>query len=194
MSITIEYYSTNTDNFIENTINVDMKTIQENFIDLLQPLDLILDFGCGSGRDTKYFLTKGFHVEAIDGCKELCKKASNFTGLNVKHLNFYDFHEINKYNGIWACASLLHIPKKDIPIILRNIEISLKINGIFYCSFKKGNFEGIRNKRYFSDFENEELISLIQNTTNLRLIKIWNTMDARPEKKENWINSLWKRI
>ena len=84
MEGTIDYYNQNAENFIKNTQNVDMHLTQDRFLQLLNPHAVILDFGCGSGRDTKYFLEKGYHVTATDGSAELCKLASAFTGIEVK--------------------------------------------------------------------------------------------------------------
>ena len=79
MDPTIDYYNLNAENFIENTQNVDMHHAQDRFLRLLDENASILDFGCGSGRDTKYFLDKGYRVTATDGSVELCRRASVFT-------------------------------------------------------------------------------------------------------------------
>ncbi len=90
---TINYYNTNADNFIENTLFVDFSHTQQRFLSRLKKgayiLDFgcgsgrdtrILDFGCGSGRDTRYFLDQGYHVEAVDGSEEMCRLAARYTG------------------------------------------------------------------------------------------------------------------
>ena len=84
MNTTINYYNLNAKKFIENTQNADMHLAQEKFLQLLPGSASILDFGCGSGRDAKYFLEKGYQVTAIDGSAELCRLASEFTGIEVK--------------------------------------------------------------------------------------------------------------
>ena len=85
MTNTINYYNQNAENFIANTQNADMHPTQERFLRLLDANTSILDFGCGSGRDTKYFLEKGYQVTAIDGSAELCRLASEFTGIEVRN-------------------------------------------------------------------------------------------------------------
>ena len=114
MDPTIDYYNLNAKNFIENTQNVDMHQAQDRFLRLLNENALILDFGCGSGRDTKLFLEKGYHVKATDGSAEICRLASEFTGIEVKHLLFQELDEVNSYDGIWACSSILHLPKNEL--------------------------------------------------------------------------------
>ncbi|MBP3772100.1 MAG: class I SAM-dependent methyltransferase [Treponema sp.] len=193
MTNTLSYYAINAQDFINSTISVDMKSIQNEFLSLLKRDSLILDYGCGSGRDSKYFLEKGFKVEAFDGCDSFCKAASKLAGIVVKNITFSDFSEKQKYDGIWACSSLLHAQKSELPYLLKKIEEALKLNGIFYCSFKKGKFEGERNGRYFSDFTKEELTKLVETSTNLSLVKIWMTKDARPERNDEWINSIWRK-
>lgn len=95
MDQTIDYYNLNAESFIENTQNVDMHLAQDRFLQLLNETASILDFGCGSGRDTKIFLEKGYHVTATDGSAEICRLASEFTGIEVKHLLFQELGEIN---------------------------------------------------------------------------------------------------
>lgn len=85
---TIEYYDNMAKNFVEDTVSVDFKEIQDKFLKLLKEGDSVLDFGCGSGRDTKYFIEKNMKVDAIDGSVELCKIAQKYTGINVRYMLF----------------------------------------------------------------------------------------------------------
>lgn len=200
MNKTLKYYSQNAATFISNTLNVDIKEIQNEFISCLLQGARILDLGCGSGRDTLYFLQKGFYVTALDGCKEFCEATKalcseyEFKGkIEIQNQDFSNLVEINQYDGVWACSSLLHISKNELPDILKKIECALKEDGVFYCSFKEGNFDGERNGRYFSDFAETELRALIKKSTTLKEIKSWKTLDARPDRSETWLNSLWKK-
>ena len=200
MSKTLEYYCANANEFIASTQNVDMTKIQSAFTSLLPLKSHILDLGCGSGRDALCFLERGFSVTAMDACDEFCKATKNLaykyqkTGkCKIVQKSFSELSDIQKYDGVWACASLLHVPKKELPVIFKKIENALKEKGVFYCSFKKGTFEGERNGRYFSDFTEDELCEAIEKSTRLSKIRLWLTNDARPERSEVWINSLWKK-
>ena len=114
MTETLLYYEQNADSFADNLMPMDSEEIQSRFLKELPEGASILDFGCGSGRDTKVFLEKGYRVDAIDGSEELCKKASTFTGIPVKCMLFQELTVADIYDGVWACASILHLPKKDL--------------------------------------------------------------------------------
>lgn len=86
MNSTLKYYNQNANQFVQGTFAVDFKQTQDRFLINLPAGAYILDFGCGSGRDTKYFLEKGFQVDAIDGSEELCKIACDYTGIKVKQM------------------------------------------------------------------------------------------------------------
>lgn len=140
---------------------------QTKFLDKIHREASILDFGCGSGRDTKYFLEQGYTVEAIDGSEELCKLADDYTGIEVKHMLFQDLQEFGKYDAICACSSILHLPYTDLVDEMKKMVIALKDNGLIYTSFKYGTFEGVRNGRYFIDMKEKgmskgEFISVAQ--------------------------------
>ena len=154
---TIQYYDQNANDFVENTRNVDFHVIQDEFLGKLPEGAAILDLGCGSGRDTKYFLEHGYHVNAIDGSAELCALASEYTGIPVRCLLFQEWNEREAYDGIWACSSLLHLSYGELDDVLYRIENALRPQGILYMSFKHGVFEGERNGRYFLDFTEEKM-------------------------------------
>ena len=194
MDYTIDYYNQNAKNFIENTQNVDMHLAQDKFLQLLDSQSSILDFGCGSGRDTKYFLEKGCHVTATDGSAELCKLASAFTGIEVKEMLFQELDDINKYDGIWACSSILHLPKKELFPVLRKMCIALKSAGVIYSSFKYGDFEGERNGRYFTDFTEDTFRDFIKDIPELTIEDHWITSDVRPGRgNEKWLNLIIRK-
>lgn len=194
MDYTIDYYNQNAKNFIENTQNVDMHLAQDKFLQLLDSQSSILDFGCGSGRDTKYFLEKGYHVTATDGSAELCKLASAFTGIEVKEMLFQELDDINKYDGIWVCSSILHLPKKELFPVLRKMCIALKSAGVIYSSFKYGDFEGERNGRYFTDFTEDTFRDFIKDIPELTIEDHWITSDVRPGRgNEKWLNLIIRK-
>ena len=123
---TIHYYDNHADAFYESTVNVEFTTIQDKFLSKLKKGSYVLDFGCGSGRDTKYFLEQGYDVDAIDGSIELCKLAREYTGNCVKNLFFQELSEVDKYDGIWACSSILHLPMDELADVMRKMTDALK--------------------------------------------------------------------
>ena len=194
MQNTIDYYEQNAKSFIEGTLNVDFAEIQHIFLKLLPEKATILDFGCGSGRDTKHFLEQGYSVDAIDGSLELCRAASDYTGIKVKHMYFHELDDYEKYDGIWACASVLHLEKKELPEVLRKMSAATKKNGIIYLSFKYGNFEGERNGRYFTDMTEKSMKELLDAFPEFTVEKQWITGDVRVGRgDEKWLNMILRK-
>lgn len=191
---TINYYDINAKEFVEGTLNVDFKATQDKFINKLPAKGYILDFGCGSGRDTKYFLAKDFNVDAIDGSIELCKIASEYTNIKVRHMYFNELSIVNKYDGIWACSSILHLSLDDLVDVFKRMSKALKDEGIIYTSFKYGDFSGKRNGRYFTDMTEDSFAKLIANVDNLKVEEQWITADVRPQRgNEKWLNLILRK-
>lgn len=191
MNKTIDYYDNNAELFISGTRDIDFTYTQDKFLSYLNEGDLILDFGCGSGRDTKYFLSKGYKVDATDGSKEICKYASEYTGIEVKQLLFEDLDEVNKYDGIWACSSILHCDHDSLMKVMGLIHRALKDDGILYTSFKYSDFEGERKERHFIDLTEETIKPYIED---YELIEQWISCDARPGRQdEKWLNIIVKK-
>lgn len=191
---TINYYDINAKEFVEGTLNVDFKATQDKFINKLPSKGYILDFGCGSGRDTKYFLAKDFKVDAIDGSIELCKIASEYTNIKVRHMYFNELSIVNKYDGIWACSSILHLSLDDLVDVFKRMSKALKDEGIIYTSFKYGDFSGERNGRFFTDMTEDSFAKLIANVDNLKVEEQWITADVRPQRgNEKWLNLILRK-
>lgn len=191
---TIEYYNENVSKFVNDTQDVVFCATQDLFLSYLNEGDSILDLGCGSGRDTKYFLSKGYKVDATDGSEEICKVASDYTGINVKCLLFNELDEIDKYDGIWACASILHLDRDDLIDVFHRIARALKDNGILYTSFKYSEFEGMRNGRYFTDFTLESFNEFQTNIPEFIIEKKWITRDVRAGREdEKWLNLIMRK-
>ena len=194
MGITIDYYNENAKKFFDGTVSVDFKHIQDMFLEILPEKARILDFGCGSGRDTKNFLEQGYIVDATDGSLELCKAASEYTGITVKHMLFQELGEKEAYDGIWACASVLHVKRVELPDIIRKMSSATKVNGIIYLSFKYGDFEGERNGRYFTDMTEDSMEKLLMEFPELKVEKQWITGDVRAGRgDERWLNMILRK-
>lgn len=192
--VTIKYYNQNAARFLEDTAGVEFTEIQNVFLSLLPEGALILDFGCGSGRDALEFLKRGYQVEATDGSEEMCRAAAELTGLAVRQMLFQELDEKEKYDGIWACSSILHLPKSELGDVLERMTAALKINGVIYTSFKYGAFEGERNGRYFTDFTEETFTEFIKGMTGVTVEKMWITDDVRPGRgEEKWLNMILRK-
>ena len=191
---TLNYYNQNADSFIEGTVSVNFKEVQDKFLQMLSGKK-ILDFGCGSGRDTMYFLKSGFDVTATDGSEELCKYASEYTGIQVKQMLFQDLDEVDYYDGIWACSSILHLSKNELRIVMNKMSRALKAGGIIYTSFKYGNIEGERNGRFFTDFTIDEFTDFVKEVKEMAIEEYWITGDVRPGRgDERWLNLILRKI
>lgn len=194
MSNTIDYYNKNADAFAKDTQLLDFRVTQEKFLSYLKAGDLILDFGCGAGRDTKYFLDHGYQVEAMDGSEALCKIASRYTGIEVKQKYFEELDENKKYDGIWACSSILHLPYDALVEVLKKMQKALKPFGVIYTSFKYGDFTGERHGRYFTNLTEASFASLLSQVGGLTVIEEWITGDVRHDREdERWLNVLLRR-
>ena len=186
------YYENNSQEFIAGTINCDM-TYQYNFF--LKYLNhnskVILDLGFGSGRDSLYFQKK-YEVYSLDPVEEFCKHAESLGLKNIYCMKVEDMEFKNLFDGIWACASLLHIPYKDLNKAFLKCYESLKDNGVMYCSFKYGTYEGDRVGRHFTDL-NEDTFKAVIDGIGFEIIDMCITSDVRPERSGKWLNVVIKK-
>ena len=196
VNTTIQYYEEHAEEFAANTLGADMESIRSRFLAYLPIGCRILDFGCGTGRDSKAFLDLGYDVTAIDGSEALCQIARLLTGLPVRCLDFRDYTPVEGevYEGIWACASLLHLQKDELLPVMKVLSQTLIPGGAFYVSFKYGTFEGERNGRHFTDFTVEEFREFIKSIPELYVAEYWVTGDVRPGRgDERWLNIVLQR-
>lgn len=195
MNQTIAYYNQNAKAFNKDTVNVEFSEVQNRFGAYLPKGAKILDFGCGSGRDSLAFQTQGYEVTAIDGSIEMCKLASTLLGKEVRCQNFLDFAEEEVYDGIWACATLLHLTYEELEQVMKRISNALKEEGILYVSFKYGAFEGERNGRHFTDMTEDRLRDLlITCAPQLKIVDMHVGGDCRPgREQELWLNAFMRK-
>ena len=189
--MSVEFYETNADSFIAQTANVDMAALYQRFCRHLPEGASILDAGCGSGRDALAFHTMGYDVQAFDASAKMVEAAGQRAGVPVYQMTFEDMTFEQTFDGIWACASLLHVPRTQLSAVLRGIASLLKPNGVLYASFKYGNEERNKDGRYFNDLDEARLAKHIEEVPNLNAIDVWTTSDRRPGRaEERWLNSL----
>lgn len=191
----IDYYNKYANIYFESTVELDMGETLERFVGMLPEAGEILDLGCGSGRDSLEFIERGFDVTAVDGSSELCSLASIHIGQDVLHMQFdeLDFQEV--FDGIWACASLLHTSPEELEVVLGKVIDGLKPGGILYMSFKHGEFTGFRNGRYFNNYKTKAMKEVISKFSDIDLVDLWKTSDIRNEKQnEEWLNVLVRKV
>ena len=190
---TIDYYNKHAEEFTASTVEIDMESLYPPFLAELPEGARILDVGCGSGRDTLAFKNKGYHIDAIDYSEELIKKATELTGIQVKYQSFYELSEVAVYDGIWACASLLHCQRHRLAEVLQRLLRALKPGGVIYMSFKYGDSDREKGGREFTDLNECQAEELLEKFSHVSLIHQWIMVDKRPEREEQWLNLLWKK-
>lgn len=192
--VTIKYYNDNAYQFFNNTVDVSFTKVQEDFLKYLPDKAYILDFGCGSGRDSKAFIKKGYKVDAIDGSEEMCRLAEKLLNQKVLCISFQDFVADKTYDGIWACASILHLDIDNIKKVLIKLREALRPNGYLYTSFKLGDFNGFRNGRYFTYMTKDRVDELIKSVGGFDIVEMKVSSDARQEREdEQWINIILRK-
>ena len=190
---TIDYYNKHAEEFTASTFEVDMESLYQPFLAELPRGARILDVGCGSGRDTLAFKNKAYQVDAIDYSEELVKKATQLTGIPARLQSFYEIDADEAYDGIWACASLLHCERTRLKEVIGKLLSALKPNGVLYMSFKYGNSDREKEGRQFTDLNEAQAEILLGQLENVQQIRQWITVDKRAERTEQWLNLLWKK-
>ena len=191
---TLAYYNRHADEFAQHTQHADMRQTARRFLAEIPAGGHILDLGCGSGRDSLYFLQQGYLVTAVDGSEKLCRIAQEYTGQPVLCRDFFDITDEDEYDGIWACASLLHVEKERLPELLKKLSAALKPEGVLYVSFKEGEFSGIRSDRHFTDLTEESMREIFAGSGSWQERSVWKSCDVRPDHSgEVWINGLFHR-
>ena len=193
MNSTKRYYQNNFQEFYDSTVMADVTPLYEHFVKYLPTKAYILDLGCGSGRDTKAFLDRGYMVDAIDGSEELCALASEYTGIQVRCMDFMAMDDVDRYDAIWACASLLHVESKQLPEMIGKLCHTLHADGILYMSFKYGDFEGERDGRFFLDMTPEKFHKLLMCVTGCTIVEEWSSVDVRRDRDVEWYNVILKK-
>ena len=187
---TIRYYNEHAKEFVAGTENADMRECRERFLRYLKLGQKILDAGCGSGRDVIAFREAGYEVDAFDASAEVCRIASAKTGIEVKQLRFEELEGEEQFNGIWACASLLHVMPEALPDVLHRLHKLLKPEGVLYASFKYGFGEREKEGRYFYDLSEENCRKLLEEA-GFSIKELFITQDVRADRQdEKWVNAI----
>lgn len=192
--MSVEFYNNNAEEFFNNTVNADMSATYSLFEENLSDIDgEILDLGCGSGRDAKHFIDKGYKVTALDLSPVLAAKASKYIGQQVIIGDMKDLDYKDRFIGIWACASLLHLAEDEVLETIKRCHKALKKDGVLYASFKYGENNYEKDGRSFTCFTKDKFLNLIEGL-DFYYRATFETGDVRPGREnEKWLNVILKR-
>ncbi len=189
--MTDKYYKEEADKYIKDTADLDMSALHEKFRAHLPDDGSVLDAGCGSGRDSLAFKKLGYDVYAFDVSEAMVEATKKLAGVNVDKMSFQDMKYDRKFDGIWACASLLHVPRKELSSVFNTLSDCLEDGGVIYASFKYGDSERTKDGRYFNDLNEELLEKFVAHASHLEVIDTYVTGDIRPGREnEKWLNAL----
>lgn len=189
---TLEYYERNADTYFRTTLDTDVSALHERFLRHLPAGAHILDAGSGSGRDTLAFLQRGYVVSAFDSSPALCELSTRLTGVRTHVLRFQDLEDVEEYDGIWACASLLHVQEADLPDTIARLVRALKPGGALYMSFKHGRGERVaEDGRFFTDLTGKHLRRILKTIPGVRLEELWiSSGEGKFQGQDEWLNAI----
>lgn len=192
----IDYYDKNAKDFYDRTINADLQDVYQKFLKHLPKQGRILDAGCGVGRDSRFFLSKGYDIVPFDGSLEMVKTASNLLGKNALHILFQDVNFVSEFDAIWANASLLHVPYENLKGVIQAFHRSLLPSGILYASFKYGDSMRQVEDRFFFDMNESSIEPYLRGL--FHPLEIWKSADTRskvaPSPDKSWLNFIARRV
>ena len=191
---TAAYYELNAAEYVSRTINADISELYQPFLSLLPDGSKILDVGCGAGRDLKEFKSRGFRPYGIDSSPALVQYAHLNSGAPVEPLRVEDATFQHEFEGIWACASLLHLPKRQFFPVLIVLKRALKNQGVIFISVQEGSGETTMDDGRFFAFYNLSELSEKVSASGLHIQNSWRTMDKLPGRSDvHWINILARK-
>ena len=166
------------------------------FLNVVPVGSKILELGCGGGRDAQAMIAAGHHVDPTDGSPSIAKKAEERLQVPVRILRFEDLDINEEYDAVWANASLLHVPRAELPGILSKVRIALKPGGLHLATYKAGGREGRDSYgRYFNYPSREQLIDMYERSGAWDVISVTEYEGGGFDKgvKSPWLAILAKR-
>lgn len=191
---TLAYYETNARRYVEITRDLNMETAHRRLTKHLRFGARILDAGCGSGRDAAAFLRQSFVVEACDASPALAAEAATFLGLPVRVGTHETMADQQRYDGIWASATFLHVRPEALADVMRRYTEALVPGGVLYASWKVGETDGPDALgRWFTNMTPERAMRLVEQTPGLRLLDL--TIEADGARADTqWLAMVAQRI
>lgn len=191
---TLSYYNENAERCFQDAFTISERTNQDRFCALVRQGGHILDLGCGSGRDTAYFRSKGFEVTPVDGASRLCRLASLYLGTPVRTMEFTELDDVELYDGIYASASIMHLDVAGLEAVLPRIERALLSGGVFYTCFKYGDEDGFVGRRYQTKMTEERLMRLVAPLEDLELCELGTFGNEHPKQFDfRWLYALMRK-
>ena len=192
---TLRFYDTNAEVYAEQTRGIDLAHLYKPFLSALPPGSRILDVGCGAGRDLKHFVEEGFEAVGVDPSEKLSAIASEFSGCQVLVSSVLDLSFNQEFDGAWACASLIHLPRRHFPSALGKIFLSLRQRGVLFISMQIGNGEIVtEDGRFIARYTSEELSDAIEQA-GFELVNAWITPDSLPGRQSVvWVNAIARKL
>lgn len=189
----LDYYQKNSQSYFDRTSKLDLSHIYTRFLKYLMPSSYILDAGCGSGRDSVFFLQENYRVYSYDYCDNLCSLARKNFNLKIEQMDHSQISFKNKFDGIWACASLLHLNRDHLSKVIYKFMEALKDNGVFYTSFKIGIGTLKERERLFYNFEKNEALDYFSQFASFCIVEFWESIDVKSNTESHWINIILQK-
>ena len=192
---TINFYEKNAEAYAALTVTADMSRAYEKFLAYLPHGAKVLDAGCGSGRDSLFFMRQGYRVTMLDASAAMCRCAEKLTGQKALHKTFAEINFDKQFDGIWANASLLHVPEQELEKVLKILYRALKDDGVLYASWKYGEAERRDGERFYCDMTEEKLKKLLQRTGCFVCKEAWVSEDVLPlHREQRWLNVVLGKV
>lgn len=187
---TLGFYDSDPEGYSEKTFGRDVSSQLGRFAAKVSAGGRVLDLGCGSGRDTLSLRRMGFRVTPVDGSEGMCRMARRNTGAPVRRLLFSDLDYDSEFEGVWACASLLHVPMEELPGVLELVKRALVPGGVLYTGFKEGSGEGYEGERWYTRLDADGLRPLLEGA-DLSVMEVWRDVDADGTV---WVSALSEKV
>jgi SAM-dependent methyltransferase len=193
-SDSVAWYEANARLFFDRSVDASMLDQQRRFADLLPRGGRVLDAGCGAGRDAKVFREWGFDVTATEAAPSLAALAREHAAVDVQVMTFDQMAWTAAFDGVWACVSLLHVPRRRLPRTLARVRRALKPGGTWFMSFKYGDQDRETGGRWFTDLDEPGAAALLAEVGGLELIELSVSHDVRPDRAhDRWLSLLCRR-
>ncbi len=195
-AITIGYYDRIAAPYRDGTKDHDVSQNRAALLEAIagEPPFCIVDLGCGPGRDLCYFKSLGHEAVGLDGSGELVEMARRCSGCEVLHQDFLALElPENRFDGVFANASLFHVPSQELPRVLRQLHGALKPDGVLFCSNPRGhNEEGLSGDRFGCFFDLPTWRAYVTAAGFIELAHYYRP-PGLPRHRQPWLATVWRR-